>query len=316
MGRITVSQAASLLRQAQDILILTHKSPDGDTLGCGFALLRGLQAMGKRARVECSDPITEKFAYLLPESPMEDFEPSYVVAVDIADTSLLGSKLSCWGDQVDLCIDHHPSNNNYAKELLLEDDSAAACEVILEVLDELGITITQEIADCLYTGIATDTGCFKYSNTTVRTHQMAARLMECGCHFQKINERMFETVTRQRMAVEKDALETLEYHFDSRCAIMRLDRDMIERNGASEDDLEGLSSIPRQIEGVEAGVTMKQNKERTGYKISMRTTDKVNASEACMKLGGGGHFRAAGCMITGDFDSAREKILEALKEQF
>ena len=314
MGRrISVAEAAKLLQNHDDILILTHKNPDGDTLGSGYGLLHGLLSLGKRARVECSDPIADKFSYLFPETVL-DFEPKYVVAVDVADTQLLGDKLSVWKDRVDLCIDHHGSNKEYAENLLLEADSAAACEVVYLVLREMGVTISPLMADCIYTGIATDTGCFRYSNTTVRTHRMAAELMELGCQFSKINTVMFETLRRSRLAVEKDALEGLEYHFSDRCAVITLDRDMVEKNKASDDELDGLSAIPRQIEGVQVGVTLKQLKDRSGYKISLRTTEEADASAICGKLGGGGHARAAGCAISGDTKTAKAAILAAIAE--
>ncbi len=315
MGRrVSIAEAAALLREQDDILILCHKSPDGDTLGSGYGLLHGLHSLGKRARVECSDLIAERYSYLFPEE-VQDFEPKYVVAVDVADTTLLGDKLSLWADKVDLCLDHHGSNRDYANHLLLEADSAAACEVIYLVLKELGVAITEKIADCIYTGIATDTGCFRYSNTTVRTHRMAAELMELGCHFQKINQLMFETMRRSRLAVEKEALETLEYHFNDRCAMITLTRDMVEGNNATDDELDGLSAIPRQIEGVWVGVTMKQYKNRAGYKISLRTTEEADASAICSRLGGGGHARAAGCAIDGDWETARTAILKAISEE-
>ena len=317
MGRavaVSAAEAAKLLGEQDDILILTHKSPDGDTIGSGCALLHGLLSLGKRARLDCSDPIPEKFGYMLPET-MADFEPKYVVAVDVADTQLLGEKLSVWSEKIDLCIDHHGSNKEYADKLLLEADSAAACEVIYLVLKELGVEITPLIADCVYTGIATDTGCFRYSNTSVRTHRMAAELMEKGCRFQKINQWMFETLRRSRLAVEQEALATLEYHFDNRCALIVLDRDMVERNGAADDELDGISAIPRQIEGVWAGVTMKQLKDRSGYKISLRTTEEADASAICAHLGGGGHARAAGCAVKGSLEQAKAAILGAVSAE-
>lgn len=312
--KINIEQAAAFLRQMEDVVILCHKSPDGDTLGSGYGLMYALQAMDKRVRLQCSDPIPKKFLFLAGESqPQELFTPKFVVAVDVADTKLLGALEEEYGRRVDLCIDHHPSNKNYAQYTLLEDTSAATCEIILEVLQALETEITPQIADCLYTGIATDTGCFKFSNTTARTHLFASALMEAGCNFYEINKAMFETVSQGRLAVQQQALATMTYHFDGQCAVMEISRDMIEKNNATEDDLDGLSALPRQVEGVEVGVTLRQNKERTGYKISMRTTEKVDASAVCAGFGGGGHKRAAGCTIEGDAWQVRAKILEALQ---
>ncbi len=312
MGRgIGIPEAAKLLLEQDNILILCHRNPDGDTLGSGFGLLHGLRSLGKRVRLDCSDPLPEKYSYMFPQE-MENFEEKFVVAVDVADPKLLGDKLAHYSDKVDLCMDHHGSNKEYAKNLLLEGDSAAACEVIYLVLKEMGVAISPLMADCLYTGIATDTGCFRYSNTTVRTHRIAGELMELGCRYSWINTLMFETLTRSRLAVERDALAGLEYCFDGRCAIITLSRDMVEGNGSRDDELEGLAAIPRQIEGVQVGVTLKELKDRSGYKISLRTTEEADASMICGRLGGGGHARAAGCSVDGSREAARTAILAAI----
>ncbi len=311
--KINVEQAAAFLRQMDNVVILCHKSPDGDTLGSGYGLLYGLRALGKRARLMCADPAPRYLCCIPQEDKEEAFTPDFVVAVDVADPALLGSLEPEYGKKVDLCIDHHPSNLNYAQYTLLEDTSAATCEIIFEVLQALKVELTPKIANCLYTGLATDTGCFKFSNTTARTHLMAAAFMEAGCRFYEINKAAFETVTQARLAVQQQALASLTYHFEGQCALMEISRDMMEQTGATEDDLEGLSALPRQIEGVEVGAVLRQNKERTGYKISMRTNQRVDASAVCSLLGGGGHKRAAGCTVEGELSQVRAKILEALQ---
>ncbi len=312
MGRgISIPEAAALLLEQDDILILCHRNPDGDTLGSGFGLLHGLKSLGKRVKLSCSDPLPEKYSYMFQETS-EYFKEKFVVAVDVADTSLLGDKLASYADKVDLCVDHHSSHRDYAKNLLLEGDSAAACEVVYLLLKEMKVAFSPLMADCIYTGIATDTGCFRYSNTTVRTHRIAGELMELGCRYSWINTRMFETTTRSRLAVEKEALAGLEYCFGDRCAIITLSRDMIEGNGSRDDELEGIAAIPRQIEGVQVGVTLKELKDRSGYKISLRTTEEADASKICSRLGGGGHARAAGCTVNGSREEARIAILSAI----
>ena len=135
MREVTTAQAAQMLREADDILILTHQYPDGDTLGCAFAMCRGLLSMGKRTRVVCSDPIPQKYSYLYHDVKECAFEPRFILAVDVADAPLLGSGLSEYADRVDLCIDHHHSNTKYAANLLLKEYAAAA-EVVFEVLLE------------------------------------------------------------------------------------------------------------------------------------------------------------------------------------
>ena len=167
---------------ADDILILCHKNPDGDTIGSGAALCLALQRLGKTAAVLCSDPIPAMYDFL----PITEFDGSYtprfVVAVDVAGIQLFGDRnhMADYAGHVDLCIDHHGSNSGYAYETLVDDHAAAAAELLTALIPELGVEITPDIAACLYTGIATDTGCFRFTNTTAATHRAAATLIEAG----------------------------------------------------------------------------------------------------------------------------------------
>lgn len=309
--RISVAQAAALLLSGEDILLLSHQHPDGDTLGSAFGLYFALKKCGKRARIACSDPISERYAYLTEHYEEESFRPKMIVAVDIADTQLFGEKLLPYKDRVDLCIDHHPSNTFYSARTLLEDQSAATAEIIFEVIEAMGVAFDPVMASAVYTGIATDTGCFRYTNVTARSHRIAASLYEKGAVAGMINRIMFETKSLSRIRMEQLVLSTMEYHFDNRCALIVVTLDAIEKTGITDAELDGISAIPRQIEGVQAGITLRQ--KAGGYKISLRTADGINASEVCMTLGGGGHARAAGCFIAGDLQQAKEKILAALR---
>lgn len=312
--KIDIPQTCELLRKAQDILVLSHMNPDGDTLGAAHALLYTLRLMGKRAKFLCADPVAPRYDYIWDTLEQDDFDPKYIVAVDIADTNLFGKELLVYKERIDLCIDHHPSNSEYSKYLLLDSTASATCELLLEVIEATGVEIDKKIANSLFTGITTDTGCFRYSSVTPRTHNAAARLIQAGADAGFINRLMFETVSKGRLALQNAALNTLEYHLDERLAIMLITRDMIEKNNCIEDDLTGLSALPRQIEGVIAGATFKEAEDRAGYKISFRTFEGINASEVCQRLGGGGHMRAAGCYIRGNFEKAKSDFLLSVKE--
>lgn len=315
---ISAAQAAARLREKDNILILCHQKPDGDTLGCGFALLYALRDMGKNARISCSDGFSARYDFLYfgedfgSQPPME---AEYVVAVDVADTQLLGDANMQWSERIDLCIDHHPSNKRYAGELLLDADACATCEIFYRVLCELDVPLTKRIATCLYTGLATDTGCFRYSGVSAETHIQAARMLEAGADFFPINERMFETRSLARMEIERLAMDTLEYHYDNRLAIITIGREMLEKTGASDEELDGISAIPRRIEGVVAAVTARRKDGQT-YRISMRTNAGVDASKVCGSLGGGGHARAAGCTLSGELCDVKRQIVAALKPAF
>lgn len=183
------------LRGADDILILCHKNPDGDTIGCAGALYLALKALGKNAAILCSDPIPKMYDYMELRWFDGSFNPAFVVAVDVASIQLFGenNNVPQYAAHTNLCIDHHASNSGYAYETLLDPGAAAACEFLLDVIVDMGVTITPQIANCLYTGIATDTGCFKFASTTPRTHMAAARVMEAGADVEKLNARLFES---------------------------------------------------------------------------------------------------------------------------
>lgn len=308
---ISASAAASFLERSDKFVILTHASPDGDTLGSAYALADALCALNKRVFVVCPDKIPEKFGYLIKE--YEAFEPETVVAVDIADEKLLGSLYDRYSGRAALCIDHHGSNTKYAEKLYLEADAAAACECIYNVINELGVEITPYMAGCLYTGIATDTGCFKFSNTTPRSHRYAAELIEKGADYGEINRVMFEVKSRGRIAMERKVLENIEFYYGGRCAVITVTRDMIKETGCPLGDLDGVTAMSRQIEGVQIGVTIKEKPDGK-YKVSLRTFEPYNAADICAVFGGGGHIRAAGCEFSCDIESAKRQLLSAIGE--
>lgn len=307
---LTAASVAKRLKEADRILILTHQSPDGDTLGSGFGLQKALDQLGKRSAVLCSDPFSEKYAYFTEERPF-DFEPELVVAVDIAAVQLFGEKLMPYAERVDICIDHHVSNTRYAKDIYLDTKAAAVAEMVLTLVKELGADVTPQIATALYTGIATDTGCFKFSNTTAATHRAAAELIDCGADYVRVNRLMFDTKSRARVKVEQEVLRQMEFFFDGQCAMIVVPKKLIEESGADEADLDGVSGMPKQIEGVKVGLTLR---EKNGfYKVSVRTTMPVNASEICTELDGGGHPQAAGCVVKGPFEEAKKTLLNVVK---
>ena len=307
---ITVQEAAARLAAHDRIRVLTHQSPDGDTLGCAGALCLGLRALGKQAQFVCADPVPGKYQSMLAPLTVQTFDPDFVVAVDIADPQLLGNLRAQYESAADLGIDHHGSNTGWTRESLVDASAAAACELIAQVLHALGVPLNRDIADCLYTGLCTDTGCFRYSNTTPRTLRLAADLMEAGADAAAINMQMFEIKTPSRLAIERMALDGLQYAYDGRVAVMRLSLDMIAASGATDSDLDGLAPIPRNIAGVDIGLTVRE-RAPGDYKVSVRTTESVDASALCRTLGGGGHVRAAGCRLSGSCDDVVQRLLAA-----
>ncbi len=306
--KIDIKKAAESLLQAENVLILCHKNPDGDTIGSGGALCHALKSLGKKAAVLCADEFSDRYAYAEIELYKEQFQPQYIVAVDVADLQLFGEKISEYTKSIDLCIDHHPSNTGYAHEMILSPESAATAEVMYDIICEMQVPITTVIADCLYTGVSTDTGCFRFANTTARTHEVAQKLMEHGANATELNALLFENKSKSRIGIERVALDSLEYLYDGKCAVISLTLEQMDEIGVEPTDLEGITAIPRAIEGVEVGVTLRQQKVGT-YKVSVRTKRGVSAANICKGLGGGGHEQAAGCEVEGSLQSAKAAVM-------
>ena len=210
---VDVAGAAAALQAADDILILTHRRPDGDTAGCAGALCRGLQQIGKRAYILENPEITRRYAPLIvPYYPPEDFVPAYVVSTDIAEEKLFPDTAEPYKGKVDLVIDHHGSNDGFGKKNLIRPDAGGCAEVLYDVLTALGVKFTADIAECIYIGVSTDTGCFKFSNTTAHSHAVAAACLTAGIDGGEINRVKFETKTRTRIEMGSIVLDSKEIH--------------------------------------------------------------------------------------------------------
>ncbi len=307
-----LQRAAELLLGWDNILILSHRSPDGDTLGCASALSRALLALGKSVQFRCTDEIPQKFAYMFSGVQFTEFEPEKIVTVDVADKALLGT-LEPLAEKTDLAIDHHATHRFFAKETWVEGSAAAACMLIAKLIPALGVQITPEIADCLYTGIATDSGCFMYPNAGPETHRVAAGLIECGARYAEINRAMFDTKSRSAIRLLKRVYSDMEFFHDDRCAVLCLTNELIEDTGAQESDLDGVSSMVRQVEGVLFGMTIRERGENE-YKVSLRAAGEADAAKVCMQFGGGGHKGAAGCTIFAPLEEVKMRIVAACGE--
>ena len=309
---LNLRQVARFLKKHDNFVILTHASPDGDTLGSAYALYYGLKEIGKTAEVLCPEVIPSKYDYFARETDHIIGEPT-IIAVDVASKALLGSLSEEFGDKVDLVIDHHISNTMYAHNLYLDSAAAATCEIIYELLVAMRVNINDITAKALYTGMVTDTGCFKYSCVTAKTHIIAANLYDFEIDAANINKLMFDAKSRKLVELEKLVLDGAEYHFDGKCMLLTVSAEMQKKTGCSGTELEGIAVLSRSVEGVIAGITLKQTGDKE-FKASLRTYPPLNASEICKKLGGGGHNAAAGTTLYGSLDEVKAQILGGVKE--
>ncbi len=309
---MTSRQAADFLTAHDGYLILTHVRPDGDTIGCAAGLCRALRQIGKTAYILENPEVTELFSnYIDGFTVGPEFTPETVVSVDIASKSLFPAPAQPYLDRVDLAIDHHPSQEFFAKETCLDSKRAACGQLIFEIIKQFA-SITPEIGEALYVAVSTDCGCFQYSNTDAEAHRAAAELMESGFNPYPVNRKFFRTKTFRRLKLEGLLTAGMELRDGGQTALVFLTRAMIDEVGASERDMDDISAFVGQIEGVKNGVTLKETTD--GHvKLSLRTDPgDLNASAVCALLGGGGHAAAAGAMVQGTMEEVRRMVIGAI----
>lgn len=306
--------AAALLGGWDNILILTHKRPDGDTIGCAVGLCALLRQIGKTAWVLHNPDATSRFTpYLEGYVAPEGFAYDKAVAVDVAALGLLTAqgRAIADGHGVDLCVDHHPSNEGYAQATCLEADKAACGEIVYKLVGELG-ALDDQIAAMLYLAVSTDTGCFAYNNTTANTHAVAAALMERDIPYKAMNKRHFRTKSMARMQLERLLMEGMEVLEEGQVVLSAIALADMARLGAREEDAEDIAAFLGQIEGVKVSATIREI-EGGECKISLRSDpDYLNATDTCALLGGGGHKAASGCTVKGTVAQAQAAMKGAI----
>ncbi len=311
---ITINEVKARLLQNDNIYILTHQHPDGDTLGSGFALCKALQKLGKKAKVIIDGDLTDKYKYLANGIIEQDFESNYVVSVDVADIKLLGENKDIFEGIIDMAIDHHISHKQFAKEYFVDSNAGANAQIIYRIIDKLGVEFDSDIANSIFTGICTDTGCFKYPNASPESFRIAAKMIESGADSASISREMFDTKSRQRVALECETLMNIEYFCNDKASMITITQELLNKTGANDDDIEGLSALPRQITGVKVGVMVRERKT-SGYKVSVRTTGEYSASNICAMFDGGGHKAAGGCVIEGTLEETQKLIKKAVEDE-
>lgn len=311
----TVNEAAQWLLARDHFLILTHRRPDGDAVGSALALCLGLRQLGRDAWIWENPQFTPRYADRLAGLTRQDTaQDAVIVAVDLASEGLLPIGGENFAGKTQLCLDHHPSNTGYAAETLVQPECGGCGELIWDVLETMGVDIDRAMAEAIYIAIATDTGCFRFANTTARTLHTAAKAVEHGAQIAPINRVWFEIKTKGRLLLEAKIMERMEFYAGGRVAICCLPQSLVEELRVTEDDLDSISGFPRSIEGVEVGVMIRDS-EPGKAKLSVRTAPGYNASAYCAHLGGGGHQAAAGCAISGKLEDGKQAILQVLKDE-
>ncbi len=316
MNNITLPRIAERLLAAERVLLLSHTSPDGDTVGSATALSRALQLCGKETVCLCDTEIPERNLFICGEgtyvTACDVRESDLVVSVDVAAPQMLGKLRDTFEMRTDIRIDHHGSADDFAEYNYVETHAAACAEIVYELITLLPCTLCEEIASPLYTALNTDTGGFRFSNTTARTHKIAAVLMEAGAAAADICETLYENVTLESLQSNALFLEKYQLYLDGKILFLPITVADKERYGFTDENIEGYATLSRKIAGVELGMVLRE-KDNGAFKVSMRSRKTVDSAALCALFGGGGHARAAGATIEADsFDEACKKLLDGV----
>ena len=305
------NSCAKLLLTHENILILTHKNPDGDTAGSAAALCSALRRGGRTAWLFPNRQMSRKImTYCEKYFAPEDFKPRYVVSVDVA-----GETLFCTGfaGKVDLCIDHHPSNTHFAAQSHILAEKASCAEIVLEIIRSINADLTPEEATLLYIGLSTDTGCFQYNNTNAAAFEAAAELVREGADILTVNTVFFRKVTAGRLRLESMIYDRLRFYRDGQIAVAVVTLDMLKRAGAVEDDLDDLAGLAGRCESSLVNITVRE-KEDGSCRVSVRSVPGIDSSAICAVFGGGGHAMAAGCTVSGTPEHVCQLLVGVVEE--
>jgi phosphoesterase RecJ-like protein len=305
----------TLLNTEGGILVACHRTPDGDTLGAGLAVFLWLKGLGKAVRIHCADPVPGVYAFLPGAGELTaewGAPPAVLVAVDCASPDRIHPEAESLMKQAGLVvnIDHHATNPRYGALNLVMDGAGSTSELIAEMLLDGGQRVTPAIADCLYTGIATDTGQFSFDYTRPESLRAAARLMECGAAFEAICARVFRRRTLSKTRLIASALSSLRLYAGGRVAVLSVPQAALIAAGATSDECENVVNYAVEIDGVEIGILLRETRDGD-WKVSLRASGAANVAAIAREFGGGGHVKASGCTVKGALADAERAVTDA-----
>lgn len=311
----TLDNILEEINKANSIVILTHENPDGDAVGTALALYNALKQYGKDPDIII--PEYSKVFEFLPgiddikkESNVEKYD--LAISVDCATIKMLNGFANYFESaKMKIDIDHHGTNTMYGDINFVNPVAPACAQILITILDYIGMEITKDIGSCILTGIITDTGGFKYSGVTAETFEFVAWLLNKGVNVSKIYRQVLQVKTKANFELHRIASDRIEFLEDGKIAFTYITEEDEQKVGAQNGDHEGIVEVGRDVEGVEVSIFVRQTDK--GCKVSLRSNDYVNVSDVCLMFGGGGHQKAAGALIQGSIEQVKEKLLYQVK---
>lgn len=313
---MTLDNIVEEIKKAETIVIVAHENPDGDAIGSVLAMGLALKSMGKNPDMIIRE-FPRTFNFLPGANEIKQYSDvekyDLAIAVDCTDLRRVVGREYFEKAKKTIVIDHHGTNSMYADINFVNPVAPACCEILVGMFTYFGIDINQDIGSCILTGIITDTGGFKYQGVTAETFEFTAELLRKGVNVSEIYKKALETRSRANFELLKRTLDRMEIIENGKVAFTYMTSKDREELHVEPGDDEGLVEVGRDIEGVEVSIFIKQKDNEDKYKVSMRSNDYVNVSDVCYNLGGGGHPKAAGCLVQGNIDQVKEKVLKEVR---
>ena len=310
---MTRNEAANWLLERDNFAILTHRRPDGDTIGTAAALCRILRAQGKTAHVLENSGVTDLYAYLLEGmTKAEAEERDTLVSVDVAAPNMLPEEFEKYLGRVGLRIDHHGSAASFTEQELVDPGVGACAEIVYDILMEMWMDLDKDMAEAIYVAVSTDTGCFRFSNTTDHSFLVAAACASAGAPVYKLNQILFDTNSLAKLRLQAWVVDHVKLFRQGKYALVAIPKAVEQELGIDEDDTQSISAFVRSIQGVCLAATLRETKD--GAKMSLRAVPGYDAAAICAKFGGGGHKGAAGASVTMSLEEAALAVEKAMLE--
>lgn len=311
----------NLIKESSMIGITYHTSPDGDALGSTLALYKALNKLNKKAYIISKDVIPYNFSYLNAADVINGEcikvldNTDCLIALDCGNIERLSGEFDFDNRNYRVInIDHHLSNDMYGDINYVDTSAAATAEIVYELIKKMNIKIDKDIASCIYTSLVTDTGSFRHSGTSNRTHKIAGELIDTGIDFSSIHREIFDNKPVEKLKLYGKVFETLSMYHHNKICFMELTTEMLASLGLEDGDTSDIISFGTQIDTVEVAVLLKEGPE--GTKVSLRSKKDVDVRKVAEVFGGGGHTKASGCMIKETaISEAKKLVLVKLEEQ-
>ncbi|MFD0587538.1 bifunctional oligoribonuclease/PAP phosphatase NrnA [Paenibacillus sp. GCM10027627] len=319
--RLALDEALDFLKDNASFLVVSHVQPDGDAISSTVAAAWLLEKMGKTATLINESELPSRLSYLKGfegilslKNGRPELQFDAVIAVDCADFRRIGEVSALFPEGCKLLnIDHHPTNNDFGTVNLIKSDAAATVEILYDLILKAGFTPDLDCATAIYTGLLTDTGGFRYSNTSPRVMEIAARLLDTGVSGSQLADHLLEKMTLAKLKLLQLALNRLTFSEDCKIGWVFIGKNDLSDCGAVPEDLEGIVNYALNVDGVEVGILFKETSDG-GVKASLRSAGKADVAAIAQSLGGGGHVRAAGCRIDGPLQPSIAMLVEEVRK--